>query len=115
PTDVVLTADAGPATCWRVGTVGRCVPGRDGRGEDASTIDRIVPMREGVVFASGLSVLPVQGKALGSLLAGPVEPSTTSSAADDPAAGPLAMVDGDPQTGWVAALGDNDPTITLGL
>lgn len=115
PTDVVLTADPGDASCWRVEGVTRCVPGRDGRGEDASMLDRVVPMGAGAVFASGMSVLPVNGTDLQRLLAGPVEPTTSSSASSDPAAGPLAMVDGDPQTGWVASLGDSDPTITLRL
>lgn len=115
PTDVVLTAAAGTASCWRIEGVTRCVPGRDGRGEDASVLDRVVPMRAGAVFASGLSVLPVQGPELQRLLAGPVRPDVSSSGSGDPAAGPLAIVDGDPQTGWIAALGDTDPTLTLRL
>ena len=115
PTDVVLTADKGPATCRRVDGITRCVAGRDGRGEDGSTIDRIVTLEAPATFAAGVSALPVQSNALVDLLSGDVRLRVTSTASGDPAAGPLAMIDADPQTGWIAALGDRTPTVTIDL
>lgn len=113
PTDIVLTADEGAATCWRIEEVTRCVPGRDGRGEDGSTLDRLVPMRAPAVLAAGLSVLPVESAELTDLLAGAVTPTVSSTGALDPAAGPLAMIDGDETTGWIAALEDTSPNLTF--
>lgn len=115
PTDVLLTADAGPATCRRVEGVTRCVAGRDGRGEDGSAIDRIVPLEAPAVFAGGVSALPVQSNALVDQLSSDIGLRVTSTASGDPAAGPLAMVDGDTQTGWIAALSDRTPGVTIDL
>lgn len=115
PTDIVLTADAGPATCRRVEGVTRCVAGRDGRGEDGSTIDRIVTLEAPATFAGGLNALPVQSQALTDQLSGAIGLQVSSSASGDPAAGPLAMIDDDASTGWIASLSDRTPTVTIDL
>lgn len=115
PTDVLLTAAEGPATCRRVEGVTRCAAGIDGRGEDGSTIDRIVTLEAPARYAAGLSVRPVQSGALVDLLSPDLGLRVTSNASTDPAAGPLAMIDGDAETGWVASLGDRTPAVTLDL
>lgn len=115
PTDVVLTADQGAPTCWRVVDVTRCVPGRDGRGEDGSTIDRIVTLDSGRLFAAGVSVLPFQSEALTSALSPRTDVKVSSTSSVDPAVGPLAMMDGDPETGWIASLDDTSPVLDVDL
>ncbi|MDR7087089.1 arabinofuranan 3-O-arabinosyltransferase [Aeromicrobium panaciterrae] len=113
PDDILFTAPAGQAACRTVQGVVRCTPGRDGLGEDGRTIDRIVELAGSASYASGLSAAPQESAALTNALSGDVRLRVSSTGSGDAAAGILAAIDGDPQTGWIAALRDVTPEITL--
>jgi arabinofuranan 3-O-arabinosyltransferase len=115
PVDVVLSAEQGAPVCRTIGGVPRCDASRDGLGEDGSTIDRIVTVPAGENYAGGLGLQPRQSTALDDQYSGDVTLRASSSASASPVAGPLAMIDGNPRTGWISALRDVTPEITIDL
>ncbi|MFI5426131.1 discoidin domain-containing protein [Aeromicrobium sp. UC242_57] len=113
PDDIVLTAEDGPAVCRTVETVTRCAAGRDGLGEDGRTIDRLFALPQDAAYAMGVSVRAQDSRELTDYLSGDVRLRASSTGSSQATAGLLATIDGDPQTGWIAALRDVTPTVTI--
>ncbi len=113
PDDIVLTAADGPAVCRNVDTVTRCAAGRDGLGEDGRTIDRSFSLPKEAAYAVGVSVHAQDSTGLTDHLSGDVRLRASSTGSSQAAAGLLATIDGDPQTGWIAALRDVTPQLDI--
>jgi arabinofuranan 3-O-arabinosyltransferase len=117
PSAVVATAPAGyRAGCVETTTV-VCAPSLDRAGEEDAGLEREITLPSIGVYALTARLAPMPGPTLDrwvSRLAGlRVDVSTSSSGVDDPRGGPLAAVDGRPDTGWVAGPFDAEPTIEL--
>ena len=117
PDRVVLSADVGRGACTFLGPRPLCAAGTQRVGEDAAGLDRTFTLpaaahAEVTVSARAVPSLELQRrveKALG--LA--VHATSSSVAVPDLAGGPMAAVDGDLGTAWVAGADDPDPAVTL--
>lgn len=112
---VVLSTDRGRDACVLVGRRPLCAEGLGRAGEDALTLDRSLTGSSGSWGVTG-QALPRPGPALDVLLTEGVpgvHAQTSSSAVQDPRGGPQTIVDGDFETGWVAASGDRAPFVNL--
>ncbi len=116
PDAIVLQADLGRPGCVQVGRRPLCAEGLARPAEEQSRIDRLVTSAPGVWAVSGLAS-PRPGPALEAKLAegSEVSVSATSSAVADPRGSARTVLDGDVETGWVAAAGDRAPALTVGL
>ncbi|HEU5475401.1 MAG TPA: alpha-(1-_3)-arabinofuranosyltransferase [Actinophytocola sp.] len=90
----------------------RCHPSLAKDGEEPDGIHRLFPSSSTANYRVTGTVLPAAGGI------SPVTPdgyqvSASSQLAGDPAAGPLAAVDGDPNTTWIAEVTDVRPTLRL--
>ncbi|SFC02640.1 arabinofuranan 3-O-arabinosyltransferase [Nocardioides terrae] len=112
PVDLVsLTRDPDRAACTSIGDALPCSPTLQAAGEDGDTLARAFETTSGddydltatASLRRGVDDLPISATVM----------RATSSAgpAYDVAAGPTAMLDGDPGTTWVAA--DRDDTVTI--
>lgn len=104
------------ADCVVLDDVPRCNPQAAAAGEEDSVLDRSFELAADVPGEVRLRARPLPGEALDTWLAErrPGPRATASSALSaDPRAGAAAAVDGDGSTGWIAAPGDEQPTLTL--
>jgi arabinofuranan 3-O-arabinosyltransferase len=115
PEEILLSAEAGAPVCRTIGRITRCDADRDGLGEDGTTIDRIVSLATAREYGGGLEVVPRQSPALTDAFSGDVRLRTTSTQTVSTRAGILAAIDGRPRTGWISALKDVTPEITIEL
>lgn len=115
PRAVVLRSDLDARKgCVVVGTVVRCAPGRD-RVDEEQTMTRVVDLPVERTWDTDLRVRPVGGPALDALVLGDqlVAVEGSSVAVPDPRSSPVAAIDGDPTTAWVADPDDTNPTLEL--
>jgi arabinofuranan 3-O-arabinosyltransferase len=113
---VLSAAPGGRPSCYSIGgdtplcstTVGR-------RSEDSAGLDRTLHVNVGGGYSSAGTATPVPGQALDALLdaGSAVTVLASSSAVADPDGRPGLVVDGNRHTGWRAAPGDADPTLTF--
>ena len=116
PDAVVLRADRDARTgCVEVRGDVRCVQGRDVPSEEADGMGRVVSLAEAGDWTTSLVVRPRAGEALDRLVLRnqPVNITGSSAAVPDPRASPVAAIDGDPGTTWMADLDDLRPTINV--
>jgi arabinofuranan 3-O-arabinosyltransferase len=107
----------GRSTCLTVAGRAACDATFASSGESDGMIDRTFTMPAGQRYGITATVTPRPGAALDELLdAGAAITATASSVDDaDPRERPGAAVDGDRATSWVAAPGDQTPSLTLDL
>jgi arabinofuranan 3-O-arabinosyltransferase len=115
PADILLSAEQGTPVCRTIGRVPRCDPGKDGLGEDGQTIDRIVDLPAGQNYAGGLTVLPRQSASMTDAFSGDLTLRASSTGSVSPTSGLLAAIDGNQRTGWISALRDVTPELTIDL
>lgn len=116
PDTVVLTAAEGYRTgCVDVQGETRCAPGRSREGEDAGVLDRVVTLNARRNYPVQLWASPRPGDALDTLLQRDrfVSVSASSQTTLAPAGGPLAAVDGDAGTTWIADRDDTEPRLVV--
>lgn len=108
-------ADGRTSGCLDVGGALRCSDSHTERVEDDRDLDRELTIPAGQDYDVRMRVAPRGGPAIDALLQEDrlVTVATSSQQSDSPAAGAIAAADGDLSTGWVAAVGDTDPTITI--
>ncbi|MEV7396165.1 alpha-(1-_3)-arabinofuranosyltransferase family protein [Aeromicrobium sp. NPDC092404] len=101
--------------CLDVGGAPRCSDTHAERVEDDRDLDRELTLPAAETYALQMRVAPRGGAAIDAALQRGrlTTVATSSQQTDSPAAGALAAVDGDLQTGWVAAADDGDPTVTV--
>lgn len=104
PAAMVFRAAEPTQPCVRVAGLGRCDPGSGERGEEAGALDRTFTLDTDQDYRLSGTVLPVNGAGLARLLRplGAQLVATASGSLDGGAAGPMAAVDGDAETSWVA-------------
>jgi arabinofuranan 3-O-arabinosyltransferase len=117
PSAVVATAPAGHRPgCVETTTV-VCTPELLREGEEDAGLERVLTLHSTDVYALSARLAPVPGPALdrwiGRLAGLRVDVTASSSGVDDPRGGPLAAVDGQVETGWVAGPFDAEPTLEL--
>ena len=107
----------GRSTCLTVAGRAACDATFASGGESDGVIDRTFAMPASQRYAVTATVAARPGPALDALLdAGAGIEAVASSVDDpDPRERPGAAVDGDPATSWVAAAGDQRPSLTLDL
>lgn len=114
---VSFAAGAGHADQCAIDRFAYCSPLLGRTGEEDAGLFRTLELAEGRAFALSGAVAPVPGRWLDQLLLRNRSDLTmvtaSSSAVDDPLGGPVAVVDADARTGWVAGALDQDPTLTL--
>ena len=98
--------------CATEGDVTRCDSGLTRFGEEPEGIHRIFRNPAAGNYRVEGDVLPVLGGRQPVTVDG-IEVTGSSQLAGDPAAGPLAAVDHDPNTTWIADLTDRSPTLKL--
>ncbi len=113
----VIALDAAPGArlgCYPTGRAPGCSSRLVRLGEDSRGLDRTLHVDTPGRYRVAATARPVGGAALNALLDLPgVRVTASSSAVQDPAARPAAAYDGDPRTGWRAALDDRAPTLTV--
>ena len=116
PDAVVLRADLDARRgCLEVGGAVRCAEERTRTDEEATAMDRVVTLPASAHYQPSLLVVPrssvaltrMEQRGLG------IRVAASSVAVPDPRAGPLAAVDGDPGTTWLAEFDDVRPNISL--
>lgn len=113
---VVLGLDQGERpSCLDVGGVDQCRPGVGDPGEDAYDVDRVLTLGEGGTFEPAITTRAVAGAPLDALVqqGSPLQVRTSSTVSSDPRSTGSRMIDGNRQTGWIAADGDARPTVTM--
>ncbi len=113
---IVLGLDQGERpSCLAIGSIDRCRAGVGDPGEDAYGFDRVVTLGEGDTYAVDLSTQAVAGAALDALVqqGSPLQVRTSSTLSADPRTSASRTIDGSDTTGWIAAVGDAQPTMTL--
>lgn len=116
PDAVVLRAARDARTgCVAVGVGVRCAADRAVPAEEPTGLRRVVRLPAAATYDARLTVVPAAGRSLDRLaLRGqPVSVTASSSPVDDPRAGPVAAVDGDPGTTWLAAVDDEQPRLSV--
>ncbi len=105
PDHIVLTRDPQRSACSLVGTTTVCDDFLDTRSQDSNTLDRRVTLGQAATYAVHLQARMAftarSAQALDKQL--PVQVTSSRPLSSNPAAGPLAAVDQDPGTTWVAA------------
>lgn len=116
PTTVLLQADVGAADgCAVVEGVQNCSDRHVREVEDARRLDRVLTMPAAATYETAMTVTGRGGPELDAVVQqGRLAASAVSSQQGTSGrGGAMALVDGDRDTGWVAAADDPDPTITL--
>ena len=106
-------ADGAHQSCVGTGGVPACAPSAERAGEEDVALDRSFSTDGTDDLRLALTVRPRPGAALDALLAPPggsLRATATTRLGTDPRVGPGASVDGDPDTGWVAAPGQQAPS-----
>lgn len=113
---IVLGLDQGERpSCLDVGGVAQCRSGAQELGEDAFVLDRVVTLGAGGTFTGAVATTAVAGPSLDALVqqGSALQLRTSSTLSDDPRTAASRMLDGNLETGWIAAAGDDRPTTTL--
>ncbi|MCW2764902.1 MAG: aftD [Nocardioides sp.] len=116
PDTVVLRADRDARTgCVEVGFDVRCVEGRAQASEEPLGMRRLVTLAGPASYDPTLTVQPRAGAALDQLVLRdqPVAIAASSVGVPDPRAAPVAAIDGNPDTAWVAESDQLSPVLTL--
>ncbi len=116
PAAVVLRADLDARRgCAVVDGDVRCAPGRERTSEEDAGFDRRFTLGRAQDLLPSLRVRPRAGAALDALVqrGQPVSVTASSVGTLDPRGSPVAAIDGDPTTTWVARKGDFRPTLRL--
>ncbi|WP_436493569.1 alpha-(1-_3)-arabinofuranosyltransferase [Actinokineospora sp. HUAS TT18] len=112
-TSFAFTRGALPSfSCLREISLTRCDAGLTRFGEEPTGIHRLFRTSLDKNYEVAGTVLPVAG-AKAPLQVPGLEVSATSQLAGDPAAGPLAAIDADPGTTWIADYTDQRPILKL--
>ena len=126
----LVLPDGGAAASWVLApdpaTVGQCLradlrllcnPGVSLPGEDAGRLDRVIRTPVARTVPMSIVARPVPGPALRALLddrmATNIRATASSTLVSDPVVRPMAAVDGDARTSWVAAVDDPAPVLRL--
>lgn len=114
----MLTFEAEPgfrSSCLTVRGRAACDPSFAAAGEEDGTIDRTFTLSGARQYAIVAQVRARPGAALDRFLDAGVPIRAKASSVDDPdpRERPGAAVDGDPETSWVARVGDEHPSLTL--
>ena len=119
PVWVALTTDDDRrGGCTLVGERPLCASVLPRPGEEEAGVDRVVALPVAGDYRRSVTVEPRPGDALTALLQDTVtgtRVAATSAAVADPRGSAQAVADRDLGTGWVAAPGDDDPTLTVRL
>ncbi|WP_027862427.1 alpha-(1-_3)-arabinofuranosyltransferase family protein [Marmoricola sp. URHB0036] len=116
PSAVVLRADLDARRgCTQVDGSVRCAQDKDRPSEEATGVGRAFTLPEVGRFAPRMRVRPLAGEALDALIlrGQPINITASSTAVPDPRASPIAAIDGDPGTTWIANVADFKPTLDL--
>jgi len=116
PDAVVLRGDLDARTgCVEVGRDVRCAADRVRASEDSRDTDRTVDLPRGASYDVSMRVAVRGGPELERLVqrGQPLQVRASSAAVPDPRGGPVAAVDGDDGTTWVAGVDDPVPTLTM--
>ena len=107
----------GRAGCLTVAGRAACDPAFVAAGESDGVIDRSFSLPGQAAYDIAASAVPQPGPALDALLDAGQSVRASASSVDnaDPRERPGAAVDGDPATSWVAQVGDQQPSLTVGL
>ncbi|MCU1595218.1 MAG: hypothetical protein JWO12_2610, partial [Frankiales bacterium] len=113
---IALDSDDGdrPA-CYPLLTDNLCSSTVSSSGAESSSLDRTLHLEGSGRYQLFASAVPVAGDPLNAVLDSGtgITVTASSSAVASPAARPGTVVDGDLGTGWRAAAGDKDPSLTL--
>jgi arabinofuranan 3-O-arabinosyltransferase len=90
----------------------RCDPTLARTGEEAHGLDRLFRTPQAARYGLTVTAVPRPG-ALPPLEPALLEAGASSWLSGDPRVGPLAAIDGDPTTAWLADVGDTTPTLRL--
>jgi len=90
----------------------RCDPTLARTGEEAHGLDRLFRTPQPARYGLTVTAVPRPG-ALPPLEPALLEAGASSWLTGDPRVGPLAAIDGDPTTAWLADVGDTAPTLRL--
>jgi arabinofuranan 3-O-arabinosyltransferase len=90
----------------------RCDPGLARTGEEPHGLDRLFRTPQAARYGLTVTAVPRPG-ALAPLVPALVEADASSWLTGDPRVGPIAAIDGDPTTAWLADIGDTAPTLRL--
>ena len=117
PDRIVLSGDIGHGGCTLLGPRPLCAAGIARTGEDASGLDRTFTLPSSTSADVTVTATPVPDAALQrrveEALGLEVHATSSSVAVPDLAGGPMAAVDGNLGTAWVASPDDPDPSLTL--
>jgi arabinofuranan 3-O-arabinosyltransferase len=112
---VFRVADGARSACLTVGQAPACHRGWAVQGEEQATLARSFALGTGAAYRLQAGVRLRPGASLDALLDGfnPVRALASSVESADPRERAGAAVDGNPDTGWIAAPNDRSPTIVL--
>lgn len=113
PQALLLQADKPESNCFRVENVLRCSPKSVSIGEEHLLMDRIIPWSTDTIFPMKIIAEPLPTGDLDDSFSGDVRVRASSRLANNVASGPLAMLDGNTKTGWIAGTDDFAATINL--
>lgn len=116
PDTVLMAASDGYSTgCVEVDGDTRCAPGRSSLGEDRNELDRILTLNQDAVYRVRMRATPRPGEGLDELIQDDllVQAHASSRSVSAPMGGPIAAIDGDPGTTWIADDDDVRPTLTV--
>ncbi len=117
PDRIVLSGDIGHGGCTLLGPRPLCAAGIARTGEDAAGLDRTFTLPSTTSAEVTVTATPIPDAALQrrveKALGLEVHATSSSVAVPDLAGGPMAAVDGNLGTAWVASPDDPDPSLTL--
>jgi len=115
PAAIVMSAPTGRRSGCVEATSIVCAPSLVRGGEEDAGLEREITVPSTDVYTLDARLVPLPGigldRWLGRLAGLGVGVAASSSGVPDPLGGPLAAVDGDPSTGWVAGPFDGEPTL----
>lgn len=113
PVAISLQAEKPKSNCFVIEGNWRCSPEDVSVGEDFLITDRVIQLESPNSYATNLSVESLASANLDGALSGSVKIDVSTRLARSPSVGPLAMIDGDNGSGWIAGLKDERPTIIV--
>lgn len=108
---ISLKADVPAADCWMVEKALRCSSLRSDFGEDYRLLDRIVNLPSAVSLPIRQLAQPLPAAALEEMASGDLEITASSRLVRSISVGPLAAIDGDQSSGWIANPSDTAPAL----
>jgi len=116
PDTVLLTRGPGDRDgCVSIDGTQRCDARLVSAGEEGPTLNRIVDLPSATTYSAQLIAQPRAGAALERLIwdTARTRVSASSRSFASPKAGPMAVMDGDLGTGWIASANDPAPRLTV--